>query len=1077
MRLFYLLFLLVFSSWRICAQGTAGSITGQVTDSSGAPIPQATIRLSSSESGLSREVSASETGIYVFTNVLPASYDLTISANGFKNVVRRDVVLPVNASIRVDISLPIGDVTETINVTEAAAPILETTSAKIGSVVETKQITELPLNGRQFAQLILLTPGAVPVALGQSAAFKVQLGAGSYSPVINGQRSRFNTFSLDGIENNDPMFNSYAINPSVDAIQEFTVQSRGGAGEQGRSMGSDIIVVTRSGTNRLKGSAWEFLRNQKLDARNFFDPTRPDYKQNQFGGTLGGAVRLPGYDGHDKTFFFGYFEGFRSVRSANNITTVPTDAMRNGDFSAAGIPAIYDIATTRTDPSSTTGYTRNVFPGNRIPTSRIDANAASIFQSEYPLPNLSGVTRNYINTMGRTIENNQGSLRLDHKVSENNNLFGRLSYNSGNQYTPLGIPVLTETLTNEAWNGTVSDTHIFQPNLIGHFQVGANRYTSNLGSGSLPESILSATGWDKVYPAGPPSYLVLGLSVSDVSGAGGYVVPIGPHTFYQSIADVTWIKGRHTLKAGFNWNTLRSFQASPQATIAFDRRPTSDLKDLNATGYGPTTFLLGLPTSARRAAGDTSAQLSNNEYHGFLQDEFRLHSRFTITLGLRYSYVQALKEARNAFSGLDYGTGNYLVAGPNPVTGTAPNVRERWVDPDWNNFAPRIGLAWLATPKTTIRAGAGIYYSFTDMVQFAADPAGNWPYGFSETADPLNNIFQDTPLTNPFVNSPGATTPGSPQGQGGYSRNPRLKTPYSTQWNFSVQRQLPWEMLAEASYVGSNSVKMWQTQAVNRALPGPGAVQPRRRWPDYGGLNWDDNGPAANYNGLSIKLQKRFSGGHSFLISDTWSHSLDIWSTERGGSGVQDPNYWRADYASSTSDIRNSFLLSNVFELPFGKGRRHLQTGIGNVILGGWQWSNIFSVYSGRPVNVTLGFDNANNGGSSQRPNLKGNPVPENQTRESWIRKDAFAAPAVFTFGNAGRNILRGPSSTNLDVSLIRTIPLGERQSLQFRGEFFNILNIVNFGLPDSNFSSNNFGVITSAGSARSIQFALKLSF
>jgi hypothetical protein len=1061
------------------AQVSAGSIGGVVTDSAQAVIQGATVRLQNAATGAIREVPTNETGYYVFTNVMPAVYDITVTTTGFKAAVRRELQVQVNQNLRVDVQLEVGEVRQSVEII-ASAPLLESTNSKVGTVVETKQVTELPLNGRQFAQLILLTPGALPIALGQSTAFKVQLGAGSYSPVINGQRSRYNNFLLDGVENNDPMFNSYAMNPSVDAIQEFSVQSRGNVSEQGRSMGSDVIVVTRSGTNQYRGSVWEFLRNTKLDARNFFDPQRPDFKQNQFGGTFGGPVRLPGYKGRDRTFFFGYYEGFRYTRSANSITTVPTEAMRAGDFSAPGLPTLYDITTTTADPSSSSGYRRDPFPGNRLPANRIVKNSQDLLQSVYPLPNMPGITRNYINTTPQTQENDQASARIDHRISDNNSLFGRISYNDGYITTPGGIPATATTITNTAWNATISDSHVFNPNLIGHLQFGFNRYTSNRSGLALPDSILAATGWDDIYPSGPPDLLRLTLSISDIAGAGGEFTPIGPHTSFQGITDLTWIHAKHTFKAGFTINHLDSFQASPQAGIGFGRRPTSDLTNVSTSGYGVATFLLGLPTDSRRAAGDTSAKLSHYEYHGFLQDEMRLTNRLTITAGLRYSYVQAMKEARNAFSGLDYLTGNYLMAVPNPVTGAGPNMRERWVDPDWNNFAPRLGIAFMLNSKTTIRAGAGIYYSFTDYPQYFADPAGNWPFGFSDTVGPLNDFFIDAPMSNPFINSPGAQIPTSPEGQGGYSMNPRMRTPYSSQWNLSIQRQLPSDLLLDLSYVGSNSVKLLQSRAENRAIPGPGPVQARRPNPNYNQLTWDDNGPPSNYNGLSVKLQKRFSAGLSFLTSYTWAHNLDIYSTERGGTagGPQDPRYWRADYASSSADVKHAFLLSSVYELPFGKGKRYLTSGPASYIFGNWEWSNILGLYGGQPVAVTLGFDNASLGSAGgQRPDLVGDPVLSDPTRLRWFNTSAFARPAQLKFGNAGRNLFRGPDLTNYDTALMKNFVLREQTTLQFRAEFFNAFNLVNFGQPNANFSSQDFGVILSARASRSIQFSLKLSF
>jgi len=458
----------------------------------------------------------------------------------------------------------------------------------------------------------------------------------------------------------------------------------------------------------------------------------------------------------------------------------------------------------------------------------------------------------------------------------------------------------------------------------------------------------------------------------------------------------------------------------------------------------------------------------------------RLRQRLTVTAGLRYSYVQAMGEARTAYSGLDYFTGNYLLAVTNPVTGAGPNLRERWVDPDWNNFAPRLGIAYRINTKTSIRAGAGIFYSFTDYPQYFADPAGNWPFGFSDTVGPLNDFFVDASMTNPFAGSPGAQIPLSPEGQGGYSINPRMKTPYSTQWNLSVQRELPWNVLFDASYAGSNSVKLLQSRTENRAIPGPGPVQARRPNPKYNQLTWDDNGPPSNYNGLSLKLQKRFSEGFSFLTSYTWSHTLDIYSTERGGTagGPQDPLNWRSDYATSSADAKHAFLLSSVYDLPFGRGKRYLSTGVASYILGNWEWSNILGLYSGQPVAVVLGFDNASLGSAGgQRPDLVGNPILDNPTRLRWFNTSAFARPAPLKFGNAGRNLFRGPGLKNYDTALMKNFPLHEQKTLQFRAEFFNAFNLVNFGAPNATFSSQDFGVILSARPSRSIQFSLKLSF
>jgi hypothetical protein len=1064
----------------LSAQQTAGTISGVVSDGAGAVIPSATVTVTNEGTGIERRTTSNETGLYVVSDLLPASYEITVSANGFKRDVAKNVRVVVDQNARLDFHLELGDVTQAVEVHATEAPLLSTVSSKMDTVIEAQQITGLPLNGRQFAQLILLTPGALPITIGTATSFKVQLGAGSYAPVISGQRSRYNSFTLDGIENTDPMFNSYAMNPSVDAIQEFSVQSRGEAGEFARSMGSTVVVVTRSGANQFHGSAWEFLRNNDLDARNFFDPQTPAYKQNQFGATFGGPLRLPHYDGHNRTFFFGYYEGYRATRSANSITTVPTSAMQKGDFSAVGLPTIYDINTTVANAASQAGYSRSPFPNNIIPASRVDPNAALTFSTVYPLPNRPGVSSNYVNTTPNRTQNDQGSLRVDHKISDANNLFGRISYNNGSQLSPGSIPADYANLINVAWNSTVSDTHIFRSNLIGHAQFGVTRYTSSQLGNSLPSNVLSATGWNSTYPSAAPSLLILGLTMADAAGVSGQFTPIGPHTSYNSIGDITWIHGRHTLKFGITWIDLHSFQASPQATINFTRAPTSNLINQQTTGYGPATFLLGLVTDSRRTIGDTSARLSNNQFSGFIQDEWRLARKLTITAGLGYDYFQAMKDQGDLYAGLDILTGNYLVAAKNPITNAPPNVRQRWVDPDWHNFAPRLGIAYLLGDRTTLRAGGGIFYSQTDAVQMFGDPAGNWPFGNSQIIGPLNQYFADTTMENPFLGSPTLTLPPNPYGQGGYALNPRMKTPYASEWNASIQRQLGSGMVVEMSYVGSNAVKLLNRILNNNATsPGPGSVQLRRQWPLYGAIRWDDNSAPANYNGLTLKLQKRFSHGLTFLTNYAWSHALDVFSSDRGGvsNGAQDPNNWRNDYATSNGSIKQAFLFSDVWELPFGHKKAWVNSGPASQILGGWEWSNILGFYGGQPISVLLGFDNANVGNVAQRPNLVGNPTLSNPTPQKWFNTAAFAAPAPFTYGTAGRNISKGPGIRNWDIALQRNFAITERIRLQFRAEAFNTPNFVNFGLPVANYSASNFGQVLSAAASRDIQFSLKLAF
>jgi Carboxypeptidase regulatory-like domain len=1094
--------LTLFLPFPAVAQTTAGSISGQVTDPSGAPVPQATVTATNQANHDQRTVQTLPDGTYHLPDMLPGTYDVMAAASGFNTSVSRNLQVLVNSSLLVNFALKVGDVNQRIDV-QATAPLLQTDNSTIGEVVDNKQVVQLPLNGRQFTQLILLTPGAAYSESGQQSAFTIKLGAGGISPAVNGQNFTYNNYTLDGMENNERFDNSYAVSPPPDAIQEFIVQSHIADARFGLGAGANVNVVTKSGSNEFHGDLWEFLRNDKLDARNYFDYTgKPPYRQNQYGLTFGGPVRLPGINGRETgTYFFGYWEGFRSRQGFTNFATVPTTAERNGDFStlltsnvvgtnALGAPVysgqIFDPASTRAVGSS---FVRDPFPGNIIPTSRLNPSTSLFLSKLYPTPNYgNGVSLpNYLWTQSQSIDSDQFGVRVDQRLKNNDLLYARYSQVDSTQESPGTLPTDSVNQFNGAKSGMLSYTHLFNPTTILDAKVGYIRTRIPISPQPIGTDLVNQLNFapsikDALAFPDENTHIGPNLSISPrITSFPQYGWGLSnPDYNYQYNFDLSKVAGRHTLSAGLqllHWRHLTGQQ--PEITEGFDKLATNDPTSQQG-GDGLASFLLGLPTNAANF-GFNPTDISGNIYVGFVQDDFKVNSKLTVNIGLQYDYAQRPHFAGNRISTVDLQTGDFRVATTNPYTNAPPNVRSQLFDPYWRNFGPRIGIAYQVTSRTVIRTGFGTFYDNNNsLIQEGRDSTSQWPFGpnINQNAVNLNNYipsgqtFQSPlpqlSLTSPIPPNFGVNVIG-------------FREPTSEQWHFGIQQQLTESTTFEVDYLGSADTHVFIQPVANTALtPGPGSYTSRQPFPNLLPGTWDTNEGRATYEALQAKLTRRFSRGLSVLASFAWGRSFDEGTTR--GSQAQNFYDLRDSWGPSDYDVPRQLVLSYVYDLPFGRGKAFLnQRGILTAILGNWQTSGIARFSDGTPFTIAAPYDVANVGGSNERGSLAPGqqllPSGFQQSPSHWFNS---AAVTIFpyTWGDLSRNILRGPGINDWDLSLLKSIPIKEASRIEFRSEFFNAFNRPQFGPPNATATSPSLGqIFTTKLPNRQIQFSLKLLF
>jgi hypothetical protein len=1070
------------------AQVSGGVFRGEVRDASQALVPQAKILIRSNDTGVEIFAESNNDGLYLTPTLIPGTYTLSTTKTGFKSEEFGPVLLQVNQTVRVDFALSIGSVTESIQVEAGGTQLLSTEGAQISQVVASDSVAEIPLNGRNWQQLIALSAGVNPGAAGETGspnAFNV-----------NGQRDKANLFLVDGISTtSSAQGRGNDFNIPLEAVREFSVQAGSYSAEYGNVAGGVINLETKSGTSEWHGSAFEFFRNDAMDGANFFSnatgqPKNP-LRYNQFGGSVGGPVR------RDKTFIFGDYQGTITHSGDPMITSVPLAAQRQGDFSdvlgANGAPVpIYD-------PSGAS-YARTQFPNDTIPSTRFDPAAAAI-TGLLPPPNQFGSNgqplpfNNYAATPAITAAVHSFDVRLDHRFSANDSVFVRDSFQNTGAVTPslFGLPLgggspLGEGATRARnQNAGIGEIHQFTPSLINEIRIGLNRESTSLTQQDYGQNLASQFGIPGVNLS-PQTSGLPNLSVAGLFDLGGSLLtPLRLDvTAWNFSEKVIWTKGRHSLHFGFD----SQYELGSTGYLVYGRGYYTFLNLTTSTLIGPAggnayaSFLLGAPYQVLRDEFPPGmVELITPRNGMFAQDDFKVSRRLTLNLGARYDIMPYAREKYNRLSNFNPATGTLLIAGQN----TSPRLRNT----DDKDVAPRVGLAYAlgADYKTVIRAGYGI--GFIDPVGAAGvlnSTEFNIPFYYvgNVTEFPFSAPTYTLSRGLPPLVMPPATAP---------TGNQRYLTPtdgnqYSQTWSLSIQRALSAKMMLEVAYVGTAGVRLLNTANINAAPPG--ATNPATRQPfgpALGTVEEIANDGHSSYNGLQSKIERRFSNGLSFLTSYTWSKSMDNQSngtddSAAAGQYPQNPLNLAAERGPSSFDRRNQLTGSLVWAIPF-LGRNSPESSLMHSLLGrvagGWQLSSVFQVESGTPFSVLMQCADINSQGNNCRPNRTSSGVlpAGEQSIGEWFSPSAFVIPSPAAYGDAGRNILRGPGSATVDGALAKSFTWGETQArrLQIRWEVFNSLNHTNLGLPQNSIDSPGFGSITSAGSARVIQLGARLQF
>ncbi len=1106
-RLICILAIAIYPSLNASAQEIAGSIRGTVLDASGATVSSVKVTAVQTETGLARTATTDSQGVYDFVELPIGHYRLEVEAKGFKKYVQEGISLDVNHIATVVVRLAVGIPTQEVRV-QADASLVETTVTSLGKTVGEREILDLPLNGRDFAQLGLLQPGVVPITPGLAEAGGSLRSGQAYA--VNGQRPESNNFLIDGANNFNAVDGGLVIQLPIDSIAEFHILTHTASAEFGHSSGSTTNIVTRSGSNAFHGGAWEFLRNDAMDAKSFFATSVEPLKRNQFGGTFGGPIKK------DKTFFFGYYEGLRNRQGETVGAAVPTLQEQQGDFGqlCTQVQGTFNTSGICSVPSGqlVNEFSNQPFPFNKLPG--IDPLSQSLLPF-FPLPNQPSLGPNAFSTTQTLDQNNdQFGVRVDHYLTPQDVLNFRYMFSQGDTIDPLStaganVPGFPVGENQRAQNFVAQETHTFSPTLIGvaRFSFLRNKYLFN-------QAVNHTTPASLGFQYEPTLDAAIGPPFIQVSGYASVGDPItGPRNTYENAVDIsgsiTWIHGRHEMKFGGGYdhdqiNVL--FGIASNGFFVFAPVPANDAF---------ASFLLGAPAFFLQGGGDPSRGLRGNSLSAYAQDTYKLTSHLTLNAGLRYELPFPYTEIHNRQNLFEPGVQSVVF--PSAPVGLVypgdPGVPRGLIPTEKTAFAPRVGLAWdlQGNGLWLVTASYGIFY----------DPYYNGQGGPLQTPSSAPPYLQTPQLNFPdFADPYGGTNPfnGSfAQPMTLLTLSPNLRLPYAQDWNLNIQRSFANDWLLEIGYVGTKGTKLPRFIEENPAVFVPGEtggvpnstednVNNRRL---YSGCNLSPTSPPCNfasvgliagiadssYNALQASLQKRFSHGLSFLASYTYSKTLDdVSSFNITGSAsqsvagendlAQDPFNLPAEYGRSMFDARNRFVISYQWMLPFWN---HPQNWYQHV-LGGWQLNGISTFMSGTPFTVYDSTDVSLQGSapeisgfSSNRPDVVGNPNNGPRTPQEWFNTAAFQQLNPVTqagqFGNEGRNVVQGPGLQEWDFSAFKNIPIHESKSLQFRAEFFNVFNHANFRLPDNDVSSPTFGEISESLPGRQVQVALKFYF
>jgi len=1098
------------------AQQITGSIHGTIVDPNDALVSKATVTATQVETGLVRTTTADREGNYVFVELPIGHYQLEVKAKNFEKFLQQGISLNVNQVATVNIHLRIGSDTEVIEVNADAALVQDTLSS-LGETVMQKQILDLPLDGRSFSQLGTLQPGVVPLTPGLLEAGGPARQNQAYA--VDGQRPESNNFMIDGADNESAVDGGFVLKPPIDAIAEFKILSHNANAEFGRNTGSTTNIVTRSGTNSFHGAVWEFLRNDAMDASDHFTQTVQPLKQNQFGATFGGPIIK------DKTFFFGYYEGFRNRQGETVAATVPSAAERQGNF-AQLCPESGGTLNSATgmcsNPAGQLTYFGTPVPFNQLTLFTPIDRVASRVLPFFPLPNNG--PNGFVATQTLIENNDQFGVRVDHYLTPSDNLNFRYMFSTGPTTDPLSpvganVPGFPVGEYDRAQNFVAQESHVFSPSTVGILRFSFLRNTFLLDQHLNHESPA-----DLGFQYAPTLPSAAGPPFIQVGGYASVGDPItGPRNTYQNTFDLSAslskIYGRHELKfgGGYRRDQINAVQGiASNGFFVFAGIPSFEGFIYND---GFANFLAANPVVFLQGGGDFSREIRDRAFDAFAQDNYKVTSRLTLNVGLRYELPLPATENKNRMNLFVPGAQSKVI--PNAPAGLLypgdPGVSSGLIPADKTAFAPRVGLAWdpRGDAKTVVSAAYGIFYEpyYTGEGGPLQDPVSAPPYLKTEQINPPVNSF-----ANPFY-SPNPFSAPFPKPMTLLVLSRNLRLPYAQDWNLNIQRSFGADWLLQIGYVGTTGVKLPRFIEGDPAVFVPGVdssgspisnennVNQRRLYSGctlaqskkctYSSVGEIASIASSGYNALQTSLRKRFAHGLSFLASYTWSHSIDdVSSFNITGSAsqpvagendlAQNPFDLAAERGPSMFDSRNRFVLSYEWSLPF---LQHSPQWYGKV-LGNWQLNGIFTAMSGTPFTV---FDSNDvslqgqapeiSGFSSNRPNVIGNPNSGPRTAEEWFNVKAFQQlqpdplGRFEVFGDEGRNAVLGPGYVNWDFSAFKNIPLSESKQLQFRGELFNFLNHTNFRLPVSDIESPTFGRVQSDVSPRVVQVAIKFLF
>ena len=1039
----------------VSAQTHLASIRGTVFDPTGAVIEGAPYRLIAEDTNRERVGTSGPGGHFSLAELEPGIYRLEFELTGYRRSVS-ETTIAVNQQLQFDVVLELGAVTEQVQVV-APDLALDRDAGGLGTVLANDLIQSLPLDGRNFLELALLAPGTAPAAQGSAGAVR-----GDFTFSAGGGRDDANSFLLDGAYNIDSKLNTPAVRPPADAIAEFKVQTNGYDATFGRNAGGQVNVITKSGSNLLSGTAYGFFRAKELNARNFFAPASepdPDYSRAQAGFTLGGPIA------RDRTFFFVDYEATRLSEGITRVTNVPTAAERRGDFSNSLLPKPINP------------FTGQPFPGDQIPAFFQHPVGAAL-AGLYPLPNRDVPFQNYVASPTLEDRIDHFDIKISHHANRASKLTGRYSFGDRRLFEPYGgagfsvVPGYGNNVPRRAQNLLVSETHVLSPRAINDVRVVFNRVLTGVFQENIGQSLNQQVGLPNLSDD-PRTW---GLTFTTVTGLS----PLGDEfnnpqegalTTIQFLDTVTWAGGRHLIKAGVDFRFTRQ-----EGFRDVQSRGFLTFSDFGFTGNGLADMLLGLPVTTGGARLDNPQRLRTASYNAFIHDSIRVTPNLTVSAGLRYEINTPPVDVDDRANVYDPTAGSLVPVGTN-------GVPRGGYETDLNNVAPRIAAAWTpdGSGRTVVRGGYGIYYDqsalapgeglyfnepFFDFDLFFPVPQAGF---FLSLSDPFPSNF-------PFPLPPSALT---------FQRD--LRTPYLHQWNAGIQQELGRGRTVEVAYVGSRGRNLIRGRDINQAEPSPSFPNLRPN-PFFADIIAVESMARSTYDALQVQFQEQMPSGSvmvSYTLADSQDNASGFFSSAGDPNFPQDSNNPEAELGPSAFHLRHRFALSFTYDLPFGSGHRYASSGWQSALFGGWQAASVVSVQSGQPFTVALlsELDQSNTGraalgfGSNDRPNVVGDPALSNPSQNGWFNTGAFELQPFGSFGNAGRNILEGPAFANVNIALVKHLPVSDQARLQLRLEAFNLFNRTNFGLPDNFFGSPTFGQILSAHAARRLQLGVRLLF